>query len=132
MHKSTPSLRLAAVAAALLLSACGSSQSQQAAAPPSNDAAMDEKAPVTTTPVVLPPSLAESQTYRCKDNSLVYIDFMTDNVSANLRTKKEGEITKITAPAAGQPFTGGGYTVSGSGKDVTITQPGKPSQACNG
>jgi hypothetical protein len=74
--------------------------------------------------------VASSRSYRCKDNSLLYVDFMSDNKSANLRTKKDGTATKLTAAEAGKPFEGGGYTVSGSGADVEITQPGKGAQGC--
>ena len=131
MHNASRSLRLAPVAAVLFLTACGPKAEQTAATPPSNDAAMAEKAPVTNAAVVLPPSLLASRTYRCKANSLVYVDFFSDNLTADLKTDKDGAITKLTAPEAGKPLAGGGYTVSGSGTDVTIEQPGKGSQACN-
>ncbi len=132
MHKISPlPIRLSAVAAVLFLSACNSGSQQAAAPPPSNDAAMAEAAPVTNGAVVLPPSLAASRTYRCKDNSLVYVDFYSDNVSADLKTTKEGAVTKLTAPEAGKPLSGGGYTVGGNAADTSITQPGKGSQTCN-
>lgn len=91
---------------------------------------MAETAPVSSAPIVLPPSLQVSQTYRCADNSLVYVDFYSDSVTADLRTEKGGTVTKLTAPEAGKEFTGGGYTVSGNGSTATITQPGKGSQSC--
>ncbi len=131
MHKNAPlPLRLSAVAAVLFLSACDSGSQQAAPPPPSNDAAMAEDAPVTNAAVVLPPSLAASRTYRCKDNSLVYVDFYSDNVTADLKTDKDGAVTKLTAPEAGKPLTGGGFTVSGNETTTTITQPGKGSQSC--
>jgi hypothetical protein len=129
MHKIGSPSSAAALAAILLLSACSGSE-QGASAPPSNDAAMAENAPVTNTPVVLPPALIASRTYRCKDNSLIYVDFFGDNVSADLKTEKTGPITKLTAPAPSEPLTGGGFTVSGNGTEVNITQPGKSSQSC--
>jgi len=128
MHKILRSPALAATFGALVLSAC--SGSEQAPPPPSNDAAMSENEPATAAPVTLPPALQASKTYRCKDNSLVYIDFFTDNMSANLRTDKAAPPTKLTAPEAGKPYEGGGYTVSGNGDQVDITQPGKGSQSC--
>lgn len=131
MHNAPLPLRSAAIAAVLFLSACGSKPQQSASAPPSNDAAMAEKAPVTNAAVVLPPSMADSRTYRCKDNSLVYVDFFSDNLTANLRTVKGGTLTKIAAPEAGKPMTGGGYTVAANAATTTITQPGKGSQACD-
>ena len=79
---------------------------------------------------MLPPSLAASRTYRCKDNSLVYVDFYSDNVTADLKTKKDGEVTKLTAPETGKALSGGGFTVSGNSDTATIAQPGKGSQSC--
>jgi uncharacterized lipoprotein YajG len=130
MHKNAPRSSAAALAAILLLSACSGSGSEQAAAPPSNDAAMAEDAPVSATPVVLPPALVASRTYRCKDNSLIYVDFFGDNISADLKTEKTGAVTKLTATAPKEALSGGGYTVSGNSEQVQITQPGKSAQSC--
>ena len=73
-----------------------------------------------------------SRTFRCQDNSLLYIDFMNDNMTANLRKTKAGDAIALAAPEAGKPYVGGGYTVSGSGETATITEPGKSPQPCNG
>ena len=54
-------------------------------------------------PVVLPPSITASKTYRCADNSLVYIDWMSDG-SARV-TKKKGE-TGTTLPAGSADLKG--------------------------
>jgi|SRR6185369_13060241 len=83
-------------------------------------------------PVALPPALKASKTYRCKDNSLVYVDFFADDVSANIRKEKEGAAVKLTAPEKGKPFTADGYIVEGSGDTVTVTVPGKGAQSCKG
>ena len=131
MHKKAPLSSAAAIAAILLLSACSGSGSEQAANPaPSNDAAMAEAPPTSAEPVVLPPALIASRTYRCKDNSLIYVDFFGDNISADLKTDKAGTATKLTATAPNEPLSGGGYTVSGNSEQVNITQPGKSSQSC--
>lgn len=84
------------------------------------------------TPVALPPALRASKTYRCKDNSLVYIDFFADDVSANIRTEKEGASVKLTASEKGKPFAAEGYSVEGNGATVTVGVPGKSQQACKG
>lgn len=82
-------------------------------------------------PVELPPMVKNSETYRCKDGSLVYVDFMSDDKTAMLRTDKAGASSKLSAAEAGQPFTAeGGYSVSGTGEQVTIELPGKGSQSC--
>ena len=87
---------------------------------------------VATNDVVLPPSIAASKIYRCKDNSVVYIDWLSDNLSANIRAEKNGPATHVMAPEAGQPMVAEGYSLSGAAADssVTLTRPGKGSQSC--
>ena len=81
-------------------------------------------------PATLPPSISASVQLRCKDNSLVFIDFFSGKTSANLRQEKDGPIVKLTAPKAGDPMVADGYSLSGTPDLVTLTQPGKPSQTC--
>ena len=72
--------------------------------------------------------------YRCADNSVVYVDYLSDNKSANVRAGKDGAPTQVTAPEAGKPMTAaGGYSVEGSPTASTakIAVPGHPSQTCN-
>lgn len=77
--------------------------------------------------VELPPMLRATTTYRCKDNSLIFVDYMTDDMSANLRTEKGGPITPLKAPAVGEAFTSadGVTKLEGSGDAVTYN-----GQAC--
>jgi len=87
---------------------------------------------VETNDVVLPPAIAASKIYRCKDNSIVYIDWLADNKSANIRTEKNGPASHVMAPEAGQPMVAEGYSLTGTAADgsVTLTRPGKGSQSC--
>ena len=117
----------AALAASVLLAGCNS-QPTKIEAGKTFDPTASQIA--SAPPVKLPPSISSSMSYRCKDNSLLYVDFLSDGTSANLRKTKEGEPVALTAPEAGKPFAGGGYTVTGSGKSVTIAAPGKSAQAC--
>jgi hypothetical protein len=116
-------LSLVAVAT---LSACGNSEETV------NDTIGDpmENQLAHAAPVALPPMLKASKTYRCKDNSLVYIDFFADDVSANIRTEKDGKATKLSAPEKGKALTADGYSVEGSGQTVNVALPGKGSQSC--
>jgi hypothetical protein len=82
------------------------------------------------TPVILPPSISASSIYRCKDDSLISVDFFADGLTANLRTTKDGPIHHLAAAASGQPFDGDGYSLSGSGKTVQLTTPTSPVQSC--
>lgn len=80
--------------------------------------------------VQLPPMVAVSKTFRCKDSSLIFVDYMNDNKTAMLRTEKEGKATKLVAAEAGKPFTAEGYSVTGPGDTVDAAIPGKGSQSC--
>jgi len=82
--------------------------------------------------VVLPPAIAHSKIYRCKDNSVVYIDWLSDKKSANLRTAQSAPPTQLVAPEEGQPMVAEGYSLTGTGEGstVTLTRPGKGSQSC--
>ena len=82
--------------------------------------------------VELPPMVAQSKTFRCKDNSLIFVDYMNDNKTAQLRIeKKESAPTILTAEEPGKPFTAeGGYSVTGPGDVIEASLPGKGSQSC--
>jgi len=80
--------------------------------------------------VELPPSIKASVTFRCKDTSLVYVDFMSGNKVADLRTEKNGAPVVLKAEAAGEPFVADGYSLTGTPKGITLSMPDKPSQAC--
>ncbi|WP_420140520.1 hypothetical protein [Sphingomonas sp.] len=117
-----------ALSAILLLAACNTQPETVTAA--SNDP--DANAAAAAPPVKLPPAMLASKTYRCKDNSLLYVDWFNDGTTANIRADKGGTPTPLTASAAGEPFSGGGYTVVGTpdAKTATITKPGGSAQAC--
>jgi cytochrome c5 len=82
-------------------------------------------------PVELPPAVKDSVIYRCKDNSIVYVDFLSDDKSANIRTEKGGTPTLVTAAEAGQPMTADGYSISGAGEAVEIAVKGGAAQSCH-
>lgn len=114
---------LIAAASLSLLSACGSNDEPEVVGGPADP--MAEQV-ANAGPIELPPSVAKSAQYRCKDNSLLFIDFMSDQKTINLRTKKDGAATTLKAPEAGKPFTAeGGYEVSGSGDTITAKLEGK-------
>lgn len=86
-----------------------------------------------TTPIELPPALKASATYRCKDNSLVFIDYMTDDITAQIRTKKSDVPVKLKAAEKGDTSfvsADGDTKVDGTGKVVNVTLPGKGAQSC--
>jgi hypothetical protein len=119
-------LALAAIAA---LAGCNNSDHTIVAGP---DGDVANQAPDTNTPVALPPSIASSKIYRCKDNSVVYIDWLSDNKSANFRANQNDVPVTLTAPEAGQPMVADGYSLTGTPSgSVTLARPGKGSQSCS-
>ena len=97
-------------------------------------------------PVELPPAIAATKTYRCKDNSLVRIDWLAQDKGANLRVGDDAALTQLRpappAPAAeggneaapvAEGFTAdGGYVLKGTAQAATVelTLPGKGAQSC--
>lgn len=80
-------------------------------------------------PVEAPPMIQASRTYRCKDNSLLYAEFYT-NDTVLVRDQKDGPGTTLTAPAAGQPYVADGYSVSANAAQISYTAPGKGTLSC--
>ena len=76
-----------------------------------------------------PPMIQASRTYRCKDNSLLYADFYTDN-SVHVRTESSGPSTTLTAADGKPPYVAEGYSLSANDKQISYTAPGKGSQSC--
>ena len=96
-------------------------------------------------PVELPPAIAASKTYRCKDNGLVKIDWLAGGQGANLRVGDATTAIALRAPAPtaeagnevsaapGELTAEGGYALKGdaAGTNVTLTLPGKGAQGCH-
>jgi hypothetical protein len=120
--------RSAGLVALLMLQAC-SQEPEVVESNPDPDAAELAKA----APVTLPPAIRESKTYRCKDNSLVYVSFMDDNLTAMVRDKQEEPpLATLKAPEPGKPFVADGFSLSGSGASVTYTSPDSGTLTCKG
>lgn len=118
---------LIAVAAMLTLAACNKPEPELVDTNPDPMANQIANA----APVELPPPVTDSAIYRCKDNSIVYVDFLGDKSSANVRTAKEAAPVQVKAGAEGGDMTGGnGFSVSGSGKTVQIAVNGGAPQSC--
>jgi hypothetical protein len=116
----------AVLLAGISLTACGSDEPTEAQ---NNQAAAVAQANEAAAVQNLPPSIQASRTYRCPDNSLVYVDFYTDN-TASVRLEELGTPTKLS-PADGQPpFTATGYSVAANAERTSITVPGKAAQTC--
>lgn len=124
MHIKSRFLTAAVLGSALLLTACGKPETITAGNDDPDAATLN-----AAQPVELPPMVTQSRTYRCKDASLVYVDFFSNN-TAMYKTQKDGTGTTLTAAEPGKPYTAEGYSVSGDGPQVEIAAPGKPAQGC--
>ena len=122
----TLSMIAAAIAASLSLAAC-KNEPEVVDTNPDPQAEQLAKAP----PVTLPPAIKSAKAYRCKDNSLVYVTLLADDVSAMVRDKQEEPpIATLKAPTPGQPFVSEGYSLTVSGNTVTYNSPDKGTQTC--
>ena len=115
--RNTPYLAAAASAALLALAGCNNDPVQI------NTVERDTNAPAEPLPsnVVLP-TITDSKIYRCAypSNAVFYVDFMNDN-SVNIRAGSANATpTHLTGTSPTGPFTGEGYTVNGTGNQVTI------------
>lgn len=119
-------LAAASTAAMFILSGC-KSEAVKVGEPADPQAEALKNAPK----VQLPPAMRDA-TYRCKDNSLVYVSFSGDNLTALVRDKQEEPpVATLRAPASGQPYVAEGFSLSGSGNSVTYKSPDSPSQTCH-
>ena len=124
----TPMLLMLAAAAAL--AGCNKESHTIVSGPPGDDTSNT----AANATVQLPPSITATKLYRCTDNSVVTVDYLSDNKSANVKAGKDGSSVQVTAPEAGQPMTAaGGYSVDGSAtsSSAKIAVPGHASQTCN-
>ena len=120
-------LAAAAVAASLSLAACGQSEPEvvDPRGPDPQAEALKNAAPVE-----LPPAIQISRTFRCRDNSLVYADFYTNNTVRVRQGSETAAQTTLTAEGGNPPYTADGWSISRNAEEVTITQPGRGSQSC--
>lgn len=105
-------------AAALTLAACnGEPESMNVG---TNDPDAADLANANDAPPI--PMIKASGTYRCKDNSLAVVDFMTDDLTVNYRSAKDAPIVPLIAPEVGKPFVSadGATSLEGSGDTVTV------------
>ena len=113
----TRTLTLLSLAAAAALAGCNKEDHTIVAGPGTDDPAANADA----APVVLPPAIVASKTYRCKDNSLVYIDWLSDNTARIKKDKNEVGDT-VTPGADDSPL-------KGDAKAASVTYNG---QSCKG
>lgn len=120
-------LRAAALAAITALSACNSEPEVVTI----NRYDPQAEALKNAGPIAAPPMIQASRTYRCRDNSLVFVDFYTNN-SAMVRTQRGGDpVATLTAQGGNPPYIAEGYSVSANANEISYTAPGRGTQTCH-
>ena len=118
--------RAAPLAALLVLAACDAPESETVTAVAADPQAEALKNAPAAAPL---PMIKANRTWRCKDNSLVYAEFYTDD-TVQIRAEKDGPATKLSAAGGQPPYTAEGWSLSANAEQVTLTAPGKSAQSC--
>ena len=130
----------------LALAACNKSET------PATGEAGSETAATPAAPIEMPPAITATGTYRCADNSILYVDFLGKNEAADIRVgDKAATAVRVTAPAAEAPAEApaagaapapeaaragpmksadGESSLSGEGKQINVKLAGKGAQTC--
>ena len=125
----------------LALAACNSSTT------PTTTENTTDSAAVAAAEIELPPAITATGTYRCADNSILYVDFLGQNEAADIRVGDKSAIAvRVTAPKADAPVAGavptpaepaaplvsadGQSSLSGSGKQINVKLADKGAQTC--
>ena len=120
----TKTLTTLALVAAAALAGCDQSDHTI-----NGNAPFDPQANASAAPVKLPPSIVASHKYRCKDNSVVSIDWLSDGTTNSARaTPQGGDALTLNQAEAGAAYTAEGASLAGDPQAKTITFNGK---SCN-
>jgi hypothetical protein len=76
------------------------------------------------------PPIKASITYRCDDNTLALVEYLTDDVTAIYRGRVTDEGETLVAPEPGKPFVSDNYAMSGSISKIELKKPGKDQVTC--
>ena len=83
------------------------------------------EAVANSAPVAMPPSIVASHPYRCTDNKVVSIDWLSDGKTNSARATPKGSAAiTLTQAEPNGPYAGEGATLSGTAQDKTITYGG--------
>ena len=116
----TRTFTIFAIAAAATLAACDKSDQTIVADGPYDPQA---NAVQNLDDVELPPAIVASHAYRCKDNSLVYVDWLS-NDTARVKATRDEVGTTVTKGEDGA-YTAEGQSLTGASTDQTVTVNGQ-------
>ena len=120
----TRTLLIAPLLAAVALAACDNGSNTVVLNPDGTE--VNEAQEEAVRNVQLPPSIVASHKYRCKDNSLVSIDWLSDGKTNSARATPDGGSAVTLAQAqAGGPYSAEGTELTGDPQAQTITFKGQ-------
>jgi hypothetical protein len=125
MHKKPRIVAAAALAVTFALAACGDPEPVTV-----NQHDPMAEALANAAPVELPASIRTSRTYRCRDNSLLYADFYTNDTVRARINDRNAEPTLLTAEDGNPPFRAEGWSISADADQISLTAPGRGTQTC--
>lgn len=105
------------IAAAAALAGCGKNDHTIVAGPDVDD---NQANVAANGPVAIPPSIASSKSYRCADNALIYIDWMSDG---------SARVKKSRAEVGGEIVAAGSPDLKGDAKAGSVTYKGQSCKA---
>lgn len=147
MKKILNPLAVAPIAAIFALAACGEQEPEVVGGMADPDAEELEE----LEPVEMPPMRTREASFRCGDNSVVYVSFYTNDTQVGVAMEQgavqtilpnealaaeegeDGEGEAAEAPAGPPRYSGEGYTLVGASDASTIQfgAPGRGMQSCN-
>ena len=120
----TRTLFIAPLIAAAALAGCDTGSNTVVLNPDGTEVNEAQEQPVQN--VQLPPAIVGSGKYRCKDNSLISVDWLSDGTSNSARVTPEGgSAVTLTQAEAGGAYTAEGASLSGDPKAQSVTYNGK-------
>lgn len=128
----------------LALAACNKTET------PAEGEAGTDTASAPAAPIAMPPAITATGTYRCADNTILYVDFLGKNEAADIRVgDKAATAVRVAASAPEAPVAGaaptpeaeaapagplmsadGESSLSGSGAQINVKLAGKGAQTC--
>lgn len=115
---------IAPLLAAFALSACDNGANTVVLNPDGTEVNEAQEAAVQN--VTLPPSIVGSGKYRCKDNSLITVEWLSDGTVNSARVTPEGGAAVELAQAeAGGAYSADGASLSGEPNAATVTYKGQ-------
>ena len=120
----TRNLYIAPLLAAVALAGCDTRGNTVVLNPDGTE--VNEAQEQATANVQLPPSIVGNGKYRCKDNTLISVEWLSDGTTNTARVTPEGgEAVSLSQAEAGGAYTAEGVSLGGEPNAPTVTYKGQ-------